>query len=224
MEKIRVLLVDDHLLFRQGVASILQRAGERFHIVGEASDGAQAQTLARTLKPDVILLDVQMPNCDGLQAARAIAAKLPEIKIVMLTVSEREEDLFEAIKAGARGYLLKTTASTQEITTALENVMAGQVMLTPIMATKLVSEFAAIARAQKNEALPRAPESADAPHLTEREREVLNWVAQGKTNKEIATELHVAENTVRAHLRNILDKLQVHNRTQAAAFARRDHA
>jgi two-component system NarL family response regulator len=131
--------------------------------------------------------------------------------------------LFEAIKAGARGYLLKTTVNAQEITTALEGVMAGQVMLTPLMATKLVSEFAAIARAQKNETPPRATESADDPRLTEREREVLDLVAQGKTNKEIAGALCVAENTVRAHLRNILDKLHVHNRTQAAAFARREH-
>ncbi|MBI5652270.1 MAG: response regulator transcription factor [Chloroflexi bacterium] len=221
MEKIRVMLVDDHMLFRDGVKSILLRAGERFEIVGEASDGAQAQTLALKMKPDVIVMDVQMPNCGGLQAARALAPQLPDTKIVMLTVSDRDEDLFEAIKAGAKGYLLKTSASAHDIVAALDQVAAGQVILTPTMATKLAAEFAVMARSKVGAVSPQPTEAVDDPRLTEREREVLDLVALGKTNKEIANDLRVAENTVRAHLRNILDKLHVHNRTQAAAFARR---
>lgn len=222
MKPITVLLVDDHMLFREGVASILHRAGERFQIMGEASDGVQAQTLALKFKPDIILMDVQMPVCGGLQAARALAPQLPDTKIVMLTVSDRDEDLFEAIKAGAKGYLLKTAARAQEITTALENVAAGQVILTPTMATKLAAEFATMAREHKSEPAAHATESPNDPRLTAREREVLDLVARGMTNKEIGAALNVAENTVRAHLRNILDKLHVHNRTQAAAFARRE--
>ena len=221
MEKIRVLLVDDHLLFRDGVKSILLRAGERFEIVGEASDGAQAQTLALKTKPDVMVMDVQMPNCGGLQAARALAPQLPDTKIVMLTVSDRDEDLFEAIKAGAKGYLLKTSAGAADIVAELDQVAAGQVILTPVMATKLAAEFAVMARGKSGVVSAQPTEAVDDPRLTERECEVLDLVALGKTNKEIANDLRVAENTVRAHLRNILDKLHVHNRTQAAAFARR---
>jgi len=219
MKPITVLLVDDHRLFREGVASMLQRAGERFRVVGEAGDGAQAQTLAPQLKPEIILMDIQMPHCSGLEATRALAPKLPDTKIVMLTVSDRDEDLFEAIKAGAKGYILKMSASASEMLMSLEMVAAGQVIFTPVMAAKLVTEFAAIAR-ERLTVKPVSPMADDSP-LTERERQVLELVAQGQTNKEIAASLSIAENTVRAHLRNILDKLHVHNRLQAAALARR---
>lgn len=219
MKPITVLLVDDHRLFREGVASMLQRAGERFRVVGEAGDGAQAQTLAPQLKPDIIVMDIQMPHCSGLEATRALAPKLPDTKIVMLTVSDRDEDLFEAIKAGAKGYILKMSASASEMVTSLEMVAAGQVIFTPVMAAKLVTEFAAIAR-ERHAVKPVSPMADDSP-LTDRERQVLELVAQGQTNKEIAASLSIAENTVRAHLRNILDKLHVHNRLQAAALARR---
>jgi len=201
------------------VASMLQRAGERFRVVGEAGDGAQAQTLAPQLKPEIILMDIQMPHCSGLEATRALAPKLPDTKIVMLTVSDRDEDLFEAIKAGAKGYILKMSASASEMLMSLEMVAAGQVIFTPVMAAKLVTEFAAIAR-ERLTVKPVSPMADDSP-LTERERQVLELVAQGQTNKEIAASLSIAENTVRAHLRNILDKLHVHNRLQAAALARR---
>lgn len=219
MKPLTVLIVDDHRLFREGIQSMLQRAGERFRVVGEASDGAQCQPLALKLKPDVILMDIQMPSCSGLEATRALAPQLPETKIVILTVSDRDEDLFEAIKAGAKGYILKMSAGAAEMLEALEAIAAGQAIITPVMATKLVAEFAALAR----EHVParRATESAEAARLSGREREVLNLVAQGKTNKEIAAALNIAENTVRAHLRNILDKLHVNNRVQAAAYARR---
>jgi len=219
MKPITVLMVDDHRLFREGVASMLQRAGERFRVVGEAGDGAQAQTLAPQLKPEIILMDIQMPHCSGLEATRALAPKLPDTKIVMLTVSDRDEDLFEAIKAGAKGYILKMSASASEMLMSLEMVAAGQVIFTPVMAAKLVTEFAAIAR-ERLTVKPVSPMADDSP-LTERERQVLELVAQGQTNKEIAASLSIAENTVRAHLRNILDKLHVHNRLQAAALARR---
>ena len=224
MKPLTVLLVDDHRLFREGIRSILQRAGGRFQIVGEASDGAEAQTLAQKHKPDIILMDIQMPRCSGLEATRALAAQLPDSKIIILTVSDRDQDLFEAIKAGARGYILKMSASAQEMVEALETVAAGQAIFTPVMATKLAAEFAALARQRNTLTAPPPTQSPNDPRLTDREREVLDLVARGLTNKEIATALNVTENTVRTHLRNILDKLHVHNRTQAALLARRDQA
>lgn len=219
MKPITVLVVDDHKLFREGLKSILERTNGRFRIVGEAGDGAQAGELALRLKPDIILMDIQMPTCSGLEATRRLAPQLPNTRIVMLTISERDEDLFEAIKAGAKGYILKLSAGAEEMIQALEYVAAGQAIITPIMATKLFAEFMAIARTLEHKATASSAES-QAARLTEREREVLELVAAGQTNKEIAAALNIAENTVRAHLRNILDKLHVHNRTQAARFAR----
>jgi two-component system NarL family response regulator len=215
-------LADDHKLFREGIQSILQRTGGRFQIVGEASDGAEAQTLALKYKPNIILMDIQMPTCSGLEATRALAPQLPDTQIVILTVSDRDEDLFEAIKAGAKGYILKMSAGAKEMIDALEAAAAGQAIFTPVMATKLVTEFAAIARERDRFKLPApsAADETDKSQLTEREQEVLQLVARGQTNKEIAATLSIAENTVRAHLRNILDKLHVHNRLQAAAYVR----
>ena len=222
MNPIRVLLVDDHTLFREGVKSILLLAGGRFELVGEAADGNEAQTLARRLQPDLILMDVQMPNCGGLDATRHIAPQLPSAKIIMLTVSDRDNDLYEAIKAGAKGYLLKMSASATELIDALELVAAGEVIFTPTMATKLVTEFAAITTGNRPPSSPdsRADADSESP-LTEREHDVLELVATGRTNKEIAAVLNITENTVRAHLRNILDKLHLSNRVQAAVYARR---
>jgi two-component system NarL family response regulator len=222
MKPVTVVLVDDHQLFREGVKSILARASDRFQVIGEASDGAQAQKLAVQLKPDLILTDIQMPLCGGLEAARAFARQLPETKVVMLTVSDLDDDLFQALKAGARGYILKTSASASEMIASLEHIVAGDVIITPTMATKLVAEFASLSRqhdSAKSLSLPssKIAHSDAAQQLTEREHQVLELVAQGKPNKEIATILSVAENTVRAHLRNILEKLHVQNRTQAAA-------
>lgn len=222
MKPITVLVVDDHRLFREGVQSILQRTGGRFQIVGEASDGAEAQLLALKLKPDIILMDIQMPHCSGLEATRALVPQLPDTQIVILTVSDRDEDLFEAIKVGAKGYILKMSAGAKEMMDALEAVAAGQAIFTPVMATKLVAEFAAIARTHERFKLPArsAAGEADKSQLTEREQEVLQLVATGQTNKAIAATLNISENTVRAHLRNILDKLHVNNRMQAAVYAR----
>lgn len=227
MGKIRVLIADDHVLFREGLKSILQRAGERFQVVGEAGSGLEAQELALRLKPDIILMDVRMPNGSGLEATRALTPCLPDTKIIMLTISDNDEDLFEAIKAGAKGYLLKTSANAAQLIAALESVAADQVILTPTMAIKLAAEFAAMARQSEISKPSLSPlASPDVMHdarLTEREREVLELVAQGLTNKEIGKRLYISENTVRTHLRNILDKLQVHNRAQAAAsFVRHD--
>ncbi|MCL4489851.1 MAG: response regulator transcription factor [Chloroflexi bacterium] len=223
MKPITVLLVDDHKLFREGVKSILNWTGGRFQVIGESNDGQEAQVAAMTSKPDIILMDIQMPNCTGLEATRVIAPQLPETKIVMLTVSDRDDDLFESLKAGAKGYILKLSASAREMTEALEQVAAGQATFTPLMATKLVSEFAAIARERERLKLPPASVGgeADESRLSERERQVLELVAEGQTNKQIAGALSISENTVRAHLRNILDKLHVNNRMQAAAYARR---
>jgi DNA-binding NarL/FixJ family response regulator len=223
VKPITVLLVDDHRLLREGVRSILQRAADRFEIIGEADNGAQAQVLALKLKPDIVLMDVQMPTCSGLAAARALAPQLPDTKIVMLTVSDRDEDLFAAVKAGAKGYILKVSTSADEMVTALERVAAGEVILTPVMAVKLVAEFAMLAHERERIESPAPSSTAGDPRLTDREHQVLEFVAAGKTNKEIAATLNIAENTVRAHLRNILDKLHVQNRTQAAIYARREH-
>jgi DNA-binding NarL/FixJ family response regulator len=220
MKPTTVLLVDDHKLFREGIKSILQRSSGRFQVIGEANDGAQAQPLALNTRPDIILMDIQMPNCGGLDATRALAPQLPDTKIVILTVSDRDEDLFDAIKAGAKGYILKMSASANEMLDSLEAVAAGQAIFTPVMATKLVAEFSAIARERERLRLPMPASAAEIASLTDREREVLEWVAAGQTNKQIAAALNIAENTVRAHLRNILDKLHVNNRVQAAAYAR----
>lgn len=210
---IRVLLVDDHALFRKGIASIL--AGERgFDVVGEAGDGLAALERARELMPDVILMDIFMPGANGLEATRRIKEALPYVKIVMLTVSEEDQNLFEAIKSGAQGYLLKKI-EPQELFTMLRGVVQGDAPISRAMAAKILGEFARQARRPVTTARPGADLSA-------REREVLDLVTQGKSNKEIAAALTIAENTVKNHLKNILEKLHLENRVQAATFALRE--
>ncbi len=213
MNPIRVLLVDDHALFRKGIASIL--AGERgFEVVGEAGDGREALERARDLMPDVILMDIFMPGVNGLEATRRIKEALPYVKIVMLTVSEEDQNLFEAIKSGAQGYLLKKI-EPQELFAMLRGVVQGDAPISRAMAGKILAEFARQARRPA----PTAPAGA---HLSAREREVLELVTQGKSNKEIAAALAIAENTVKNHLKNILEKLHLENRVQAATFALRE--
>lgn len=213
MSPIRVLLVDDHALFRKGIASIL--AGERgFEVVGEAGDGLEALERARELMPDVILMDIFMPGANGLEATRRIKEALPYVKIVMLTVSEEDQNLFEAIKSGAQGYLLKKI-EPQELFALLRGVVQGDAPISRAMATKILGEFARQARRP-------APASRPGSDLSGREREVLELVTQGKSNKEIAAALAIAENTVKNHLKNILEKLHLENRVQAATFALRE--
>jgi DNA-binding NarL/FixJ family response regulator len=211
-ESIRVLLVDDHPLFRKGIVSLLS-AEPGFAVVGEASNGQDAIEKARDLMPDVILMDISMPGVNGLEATQRIKAEFPYVRIVMLTVSDADENLFEAIKSGAQGYLLKKI-EPQTLFSTLRKVVEGEAPMSGVMATKLLAEFSRQTR--------RASQSPTAvATLTEREREVLNHIADGKTNKDIASALSIAENTVKNHLKNILEKLHLENRVQAATFALR---
>jgi len=212
MDAIRVMLVDDHALFRKGLANLL-REEPGFEVVGEAADGQEALERASELMPDVILMDIYMPKCNGLEATRLIKARLPYVRIVMLTISERDHNLFEALKAGALGYLVKKI-QPKELYTMLRLAVRGEAPLTPTMAAKVVGEFARLARAGGG--------GDPAEGLTSREHEVLDLVARGRTNKEIAAALHISENTVRNHLRNILEKLHLQNRVQVAAYAARE--
>jgi two-component system, NarL family, nitrate/nitrite response regulator NarL len=209
---IRILLVDDHSLFRAGIASLLS-SREDMEVVGEAQDGRQALDAARNLKPDLVLMDVHMPNLGGIEATRQIRAELPETRVVMLTVSDQDRDLFEAIKSGASGYLLKNL-EPDELFGYLTGVFRGEAPISRTMAAKILSEFSSQASRGKS-AQPNEPLS----ELTPREREVLKLVAAGATNREIAAALTLTENTVKNHLRNILDKLHLENRVQAAAYA-----
>lgn len=213
METIKVLLVDDHILFRSGVASILHQQ-EDIEVVGEAQNGKEALEKARELMPDVILMDVYMPEMGGLEATRRIKEVLPYVKIVMLTFSEEDEDLFEAIKAGAHGYLLKKI-EPGDLLRNLKGVLQGEAPLSQSAATRLLGEFARLSRSGSQKARPQEK-------LSPREREVLELLTEGATNKEIASSLGISENTVKNHLKNILEKLHLQNRVQAAAYALRE--
>ncbi|HYZ92493.1 MAG TPA: response regulator transcription factor [Actinomycetota bacterium] len=211
-EIIRVLVADDHALFRQALRAVLAEEPD-LELVGEAGDGTEAVTLAAELAPDVVLMDVRMPKLAGIDAARQIATELPAAKIVMLTVSDDEADLFEAIKAGASGYLLKEV-DPSEIAQAVRQIHAGHSLLSPVVASKLVSEFAAISK--------RAEEKATRPNITGRELEVLQFAADGLTNRQIGRRLGISENTVKNHIRNILEKLHLHSRMEAVLYAVRE--
>ena len=205
----RVLLVDDHDLFRAGIASLL-RAWD-IDVVGEADDGLKALQQARLLHPDVILMDISMPECGGLEATRLITAEMPQIKIVMVTVSSEDGDLFEAIKSGAQGYLLKNM-SEEEFHRMLEGIADGETPFSPGLAAKILAEFA---RPSEERDRKQAAET----DLTERESEVLRLVAGGATNPEIASALYLSQHTVNFHMKNILAKLHLKNRVQAVAYA-----
>ena len=184
-------------------------------VVGEAADGHEAVGKAQELMPDVILMDVRMPKRSGIEATEKIKELLPHVKILMLTISDEEADLYEAIKAGASGYLLKEI-SIDEVADAVRSVWAGQSRISPSMAAKLLTEFAAMSkRAEERQQLP-------APRLTDREMEVLKLVAQGLNNRDIAKELYISENTVKNHIRNILEKLHLHSRMEAVVYAVRE--
>ena len=207
---LRILLVDDHVLFRKGVAALLARR-EEMQVVGEASDGLEAISAAREILPDVILMDIGMPNCNGLDATRRIKREMPHVKIVILTVSDDDHDLFEAIKSGAQGYLLKDLEPYQ-LFDLLESISRGEAPLSGAIAAKILKEFT-----RPNRGPAQEPEVIG--ELTARETSILQLVTEGKTNKEIASILFISENTVKIHLRNILEKLHLQNRIQAAVYA-----
>jgi DNA-binding NarL/FixJ family response regulator len=208
---LRILIADDHTLFRDSLRSLLTAQG--FEIVGEAREGGEAIELTRRLLPDIVLMDLSMPGLDGLAATRLISAELPQVKVVVLTASDDDAKLFEAIKSGAQGYLLKNLES-REFFALLEGVGRGEPALTPLLASKLLQEFARPPRP--------AAESHDPDALTDREREVLELLVRGVTsNRKLANNLGVSENTVKFHVRNILDKLHLHNRAQVVGFALR---
>ncbi len=209
MSPLRVVLADDHGLFRDGVASLL--SAWDVEVVGQACDGAEAVEKTLALRPDLVLMDIRMPRMGGLEATRRVKAALPDVKIVMVTVSDDDHDLFEAVKAGAEGYLLKDMSGT-EFGEMLAGLTNGVLPISRPLAGKLLHEFARQARGGGP-----APRAAD--DLTEREREVLRLVAHGATNKEVAHRLTISENTVGYHMRNILGKLHVHNRAEAAVRA-----
>ena len=203
---ISVLLVDDHPLFRRGVLAVLS-ADKRITVVGEASNGKEGVSKAQELDPDVVLMDIQMPEMTGLEATVILQKEMPRCKILMLTISEKDEDLFNAVKFGAKGYLLKEVAP-EEIVSAVVQVAGGEVRLTTSMATKLLGEFKS-----------RGEKKNEEQDHSRRESEVLQYVTRGYTNKDIAGTLFISENTVKVHLRNILDKLHMKNRAEAATYA-----
>lgn len=213
-ERIRVLVADDHVLFRRGLEMVLT-AEDDIDIVGEAGDGAEAYARAVDLLPDVVLMDVRMPRRSGIEACSDIKEAVPSTRIVMLTISDEESDLFEAVRAGANGYLLKDVPG-EEIAEGIRAVMGGQSLISPSMAGALLTEFAELSK-RSAEAV-RVP----VPRLTERELEVLRLVARGMANKDIATQLFISENTVKNHVRNILEKLQLHSRMEAVVYAVRE--
>jgi DNA-binding NarL/FixJ family response regulator len=213
-DAVRVLIVDDHALFRRGLQMVLEGESD-IDVVGEAGDGHEAIVQAERTTPDVVLMDVRMPKRSGIEATRAIKDVLPSVKILMLTISDEEADLYEAIKAGASGYLLKEI-SIDEVANAVRSVQAGQSLISPSMASKLLTEFAAmVKRRDERNQVP-------GPRLTERELEVLKLVAKGMNNRDIGAELFISENTVKNHVRNILEKLHLHSRMEAVVYAVRE--
>ena len=213
-ERIRVLVADDHALYRRGLEMVLGQEDD-IEIVGEAGDGAEAIRRAEELLPDVVLMDIRMPRRSGIEACTAIKDVVPSTKIVILTISDEESDLYEAVRAGANGYLLKDVPG-EEIADGIRAVVGGQSLISPSMASKLLTEFATMIK--KSDERPALP----VPRLTTRELEVLKLVARGMANRDIAGELFISENTVKNHVRNILEKLQLHSRMEAVVYAVRE--
>ena len=211
MEPIRVLLADDHTLFRKGVRNLLEQMQD-IQVVGEAATGQEVVTSARELIPDVILMDIKMPEINGIEATRNILKENPHIGIILLTMFADPESVFSGIRAGSRGYVLKE-AEPEELQRAIEAAYRGEVMLCPIIAKKVLAHFGENVK----------PERTGLPYedLTQRELEVLQLAAEGRNNKEIATDLVITEKTVKNHISNVFSKLQVNDRTQAVLYALR---
>jgi DNA-binding NarL/FixJ family response regulator len=204
---LRILLADDHPLFREGVAHSLESAKD-LTVVGQACSGEEAIALTRTLRPDMVLLDINMPGAGGIEAARQISAEYPDMRIMMLTVSEDHESLLSALKNGAHGYVLKGV-SANELRAIVRSVAHGEPYVSPTLAAEMLLEFSR----------PKSPQASTG--LTPRETEVLELLSQGLTNREIGERLHLAEKTVKHHITSILQKLHLRSRTEAALFAMR---
>ena len=212
VEAVRVVVVDDQELFRRGLTMLLGVEPD-IEVIGEAGDGNSAIDLVLEKVPDVVLLDVRMPKRSGLEACMRIKEQVPSTRIIMLTVSDEESDLYEAVKNGASGYLLKDS-SIDEVAQAVRVVAEGQSLISPSMAVKLLDEFKEMSRTDR--------EQVPTPRLTDRELEVLRLVATGLNNREVAKQLFISENTVKNHVRNILEKLQLHSRMEAVMYAVRE--
>ena len=208
-----VLIADDHVLFREGMQLLIGRWND-FEVCGNASDGAQAIEMARELLPDILLMDIHMPVMDGIEATRRISCELPSVRIVMLTMSEQEEDLFNALKNGAQGYVLKDTPS-KRLHDELRRMQRGETPLSGLMATKVLEEFN-----RSRDPSQAHPEYREP--LTETERQVLELLVEGLSNRQIADRIFLSENTTKKHMRNILEKLHLNNRVEAAVYAVRE--
>jgi DNA-binding NarL/FixJ family response regulator len=210
MQPTKVLIVDDHALLRQGVRNTIEPE-EDFEVVGEAEDGAEALAKAKELKPDLILMDISMPHGNGLEALSAIKRELPDVKIIMLTVHDKDENLLEAIKRGAEGFLSKNVRA-KALLDSLRGAMRGEAALSRHMAGKILKEFVRLAEIE---------DKKTSSQLTPREKEVLQKLSEGLSNREIGLSLCISENTVKVHVKNILRKLHLHNRIEAATYAQR---
>lgn len=214
MDKINVLIADDHHLFIRGIESILSE-DDSLHVIGKAANGKEAYEMARQLKPDVILLDVNMPVINGLQALKMIIEEMPDVKVLMLTVNDNDNQLFEALKSGAKGYLLKDLLPN-ELLTFIHMVYRGESIISGQMASKIIENM----KRPNNTGSPQTNFAVGKMDvLTKREKEILTQVMKGLTNREIASALFISENTVKNHLRNIMEKLHMNNRVQAATYA-----
>lgn len=213
----RILLVDDHSLFLEGLRNLL--VSEGILVIGLAHDGLEALAQARRLHPQVILMDIQMPRCDGVAATRLIKAEMPEIKIVMLTMSEDEHDLFEAVKSGASGYLLKRLEAT-EFFTYLAELQAGHPPFSPGLAEKILKEFSQLSRIDP-ETQGKGDTEKEEGGLSPRQVQILTLVTQGQTYRQVAETIGIAERTVKYHMAEILDRLHLQNRAQVLAYAAR---
>jgi two-component system nitrate/nitrite response regulator NarL len=209
-KRIRVLLIDDHTLFRSGIKALLQRQ-PGFEVVGEAGDALEGVKRAKTLQPDIVLLDIHMPGITGREAVSLVADEAPEARILMLTVSEDVDDLLQALRAGAHGYLLKNI-ETDFLVNAIRSAVDGDSVMSPQMTSKLMKSVSV------PQATP-APIAVAKERLSPREREILGFLARGVSNKEIARSLDLAESTVKIHVQNILKKLNLLSRVQAAVYA-----
>jgi DNA-binding NarL/FixJ family response regulator len=208
-ETLRVLLVDDHDLFRTGLRNLLEEQGVQ--VIGEAADGQQAIRLVRELAPDVVVMDLNMPGMTGVEATRQVTSLAPLTRVVVLTISDQDEDVMNAILAGACGYLMKDS-SIQDLMQGIRAAAVGESLISPHIAAKVLQRMRATGTSEQDAATIRA-------ELSDREIEVLKLIANGKDNAQIAGELHISPKTVKNHISNILMKLQIDNRIQAAVYA-----